>query len=108
MAVAMALPLVGAALVLATGSWPDVRDGLTFVVAVATFGVVTQLYGPVTAGARPELVLAEMLPGVPVAMSDSMIVPVMPAPVSVLPRTLPPATSTQLAWPWSVPTLPFS
>jgi multicomponent Na+:H+ antiporter subunit D len=62
--VAVALPLVGAALVLATGRWPNVREAVTLLTGTALFLVVTSLLGPIREGARPTLTLLEVVPGV--------------------------------------------
>lgn len=63
--VSILLPVVAAVWVQLSGrlAGPNVRDGGTFLFALATFGVVSQLWGPVTAGERPALTLIEMLPG---------------------------------------------
>ncbi len=67
MVVAVGLPLLGAAVILATDAWPDLRDGLGLLVSVATFGAVATLVGPVAAGARPAVAFVDLFPGVPLA-----------------------------------------
>jgi multicomponent Na+:H+ antiporter subunit D len=62
-ALSMALPLLAAAGVQLTGRWANLRDGLTFLFALATFAVVCTLWGPVTAGERPAMQLLEIIPG---------------------------------------------
>jgi multicomponent Na+:H+ antiporter subunit D len=59
------LPLVASLLVGLTGARPNLRDGISFVVGVLTFVTVLTLLPHVQAGARPELLLFDMLPGVP-------------------------------------------
>jgi multicomponent Na+:H+ antiporter subunit D len=68
-ALALALPLAGTLLVALTGRKPNLREGCTLVTATALFGVVAALAPRVFGGARPELVLFEMVPGLPVAFT---------------------------------------
>jgi len=65
--VAMILPLVGMLLVALTGRNPNLRETMTLLTAVATFGVVLTLVPDVLAGGRPEVVVATMLPGLALA-----------------------------------------
>ena len=64
-------PAVGALAVAIVGRNNDegnnARDWTTVVATLITFGFVVQLVGPVMDGARPELVLFEVLEGVPIA-----------------------------------------
>lgn len=62
-ALAIALPLVIAAGIAATGKFPNVREGVTLVGAGALFFVVIQLTMLVSAGQRPELYIGEAIPG---------------------------------------------
>ncbi|MCA9576078.1 MAG: proton-conducting transporter membrane subunit [Polyangiales bacterium] len=65
-ALALALPLVGAVLVAALGKRENAREAATGVVGLATFAAVAALYPDVRAGRLPELELVHaMLPGVP-------------------------------------------
>ncbi len=57
------LPLVGAIGVQLLGRVPNLRDGWTLVIGLATFTSVTRLVGPVMDGARPTLVLPGWMPG---------------------------------------------
>jgi multicomponent Na+:H+ antiporter subunit D len=59
---------VGAGFVLALGRWPNVREGATLTTGVILFSVVLSLLDPVMNGARPELTLLEVVPGVPLAL----------------------------------------
>ena len=64
----LAMPVVGALLVALTGRWPNVREGMTALASLATLALVTTLVGPVLGGEQPEwLVVADLLPGVPLA-----------------------------------------
>ncbi len=60
----LATPLLGMLLVSLSGRSPNVREGITLAIAVALFAQVLSLVGDVMGGARPELMLTEMLPGV--------------------------------------------
>ncbi len=60
---ALALPAVGAALIAAFQRRPNLRDAVSLATAAALFLLVLSLARPVLAGGRPELVLAEWLPG---------------------------------------------
>ena len=66
-ALAMCLPVAGALAIVALGRWPNFREAATLATAIGLFGAVVTLVGPVLAGARPELVVLDMLPGVPLA-----------------------------------------
>ena len=68
--VALVLPLAGALGIALAGRRSNVsnlRESITLVTAVVLFGTVLQLLDPVLAGERPELLLFELLPGLPVA-----------------------------------------
>jgi len=67
LALAFVLPLVGALGIALAGKWPNLREGVTLATAVLLFGTVLQLLDPVLAGARPELTLFEILPGLSIA-----------------------------------------
>jgi multicomponent Na+:H+ antiporter subunit D len=60
---ALLLPLAGALGVAALGRSPNLRDGFTVVVGLATFGATTRLVAPVMAGARPALEIPGWMPG---------------------------------------------
>jgi multicomponent Na+:H+ antiporter subunit D len=64
---ALALPVVGTIGIALANRQPNLREGITLATAAILFGVVLQLLDPVLAGQRPELVLLEPLPGLPVA-----------------------------------------
>jgi multicomponent Na+:H+ antiporter subunit D len=63
LAAALFLPAGGAALVALCRHRPDLREAVSLVTAAATFLCVLSLAPEVLAGARPKLVLAQMLPG---------------------------------------------
>jgi multicomponent Na+:H+ antiporter subunit D len=62
-------PLAGALLVVATGRWPNLREAVTISTAVALFWLVTRLLGAVSGGFSVESVLAEPIPGIPLALT---------------------------------------
>ena len=64
---AIFLPLAGAAGIALTGRWPNVRESVTLGTAVGLMLLVWSFVPQVLAGARPELLLAEMLPGLSIA-----------------------------------------
>ncbi len=66
---AVALPLVGAVLIVAARRAPNLREAVTLATAVALFAVVATLYPQVAAGGRPAVTLFETLPGVPFAFA---------------------------------------
>jgi multicomponent Na+:H+ antiporter subunit D len=67
--VALLLPLAGALLIAATGKWPNVREAVTLSTAVLLFLTVLGILGDVEEGLRPAQVLAETLPGLPIALA---------------------------------------
>ncbi|HEX7718921.1 MAG TPA: proton-conducting transporter membrane subunit, partial [Woeseiaceae bacterium] len=60
---ALTVPLAGALLLTLAGRHPNLREAITLVTAVTLFLIVASLYPAVVAGARPELELFELLPG---------------------------------------------
>jgi multicomponent Na+:H+ antiporter subunit D len=64
---ALLLPLLGAVGISLAGRAPNLREGITLLTAVALLACVGGLLAPVLDGARPERVLAEPLPGLPLA-----------------------------------------
>jgi multicomponent Na+:H+ antiporter subunit D len=65
--VAMTLPLVGMILVALTGKNPNLRETVTLLTGIATFGVVLTILPDVMAGGQPEVVVATILPGLALA-----------------------------------------
>jgi multicomponent Na+:H+ antiporter subunit D len=61
------LPILGAICISLSGRRPNLREGITLTTAVVLFAIVARLLAPVLAGERPELVLLEPFPGLPVA-----------------------------------------
>jgi multicomponent Na+:H+ antiporter subunit D len=66
-AAALVIPLAGAALIAASGRWPNLREGVTLVTAVALLMAVASLVPSVMSGDRPALLVLEMLPGISIA-----------------------------------------
>ncbi len=62
---AIALPLAGAVLIAFCDRRPNLRETVTLVTAALLFATVVSLVPTVTAGGRPELVLLEVFPGLP-------------------------------------------
>lgn len=65
---AILIPLAAAALIPLFHRAPNLRETVTLVSAAALALIVWSLYGPVMAGARPELNGPEMVPGIRVAL----------------------------------------
>jgi multicomponent Na+:H+ antiporter subunit D len=65
----IAVPVVGALLVTLTGRWPNVRESVTLLSAATLFALVLFLFRGVAAGARPEALVAEMMPGLSIAFA---------------------------------------
>ena len=65
---ALAVPLLGAALIALAGRAPRLRETATLATAVALLACVLTLLPVVLAGGRPEAVLFELLPGLQIAM----------------------------------------
>ena len=60
---ALLVPLVGSALIVLTGRRPNLREAATLVTAISMFALVATLFDDVMGGARPEVTILEMLPG---------------------------------------------
>lgn len=63
----LAIPLIGALLIALTGRWPNVRETITLLTAVALMLTVWQLFPEVMDGARPAVSLGQMMPGISIA-----------------------------------------
>lgn len=63
------LPLLGAVGIAFTGRWPNLREGISLVTAVALAGLVFSQAPGVMDGGRPHILLTEPLPGLPIALS---------------------------------------
>ena len=66
---ALALPLLGAAMIALANRSPNAREAATLVTGVALLATVVSLVAPVQAGERPSVTLVEMLPGMPIAFT---------------------------------------
>jgi multicomponent Na+:H+ antiporter subunit D len=64
---ALAIPLLGTALILVTGRWPNLRESITLLTAVSMFAMVLQVVPEVAAGGRPGVHLFEFFPGLSIA-----------------------------------------
>ena len=60
---ALAIPLAGAVLIALLGRWPNVREAVTLATGVALFWFVASLLPHVLAGATPEVLMVQLLPG---------------------------------------------
>ena len=67
MALAVLLPFLGALGIGLCGRWPNLRESVTVVTSLLTFALVLGLAGPVMEGARPELFVLQVLPGLSLA-----------------------------------------
>ena len=65
---ALAVPAIGAVLIVLTGRWPNLRETVTLVTAVILFAVVASLLPAVMDGERPAVTLFTMLPGLSIAL----------------------------------------
>ena len=63
--IAVGLPLFGALFIALNDRYPNLRETVTIVIAVCLFLVVASLAPHVAAGARPELMMFEVMPGLP-------------------------------------------
>jgi multicomponent Na+:H+ antiporter subunit D len=66
-ALGLAIPLFGMALMLLFGRWPNLRDTVMVLTAAGMFTTVLQLLPRVAAGERPSLHLFELMPGLSIA-----------------------------------------
>ena len=62
------VPLLGAAGIVAAGRWPNLRETVTLVTSGALFAVVLVVLAGLLQGDVPTVVLAEPLPGIPLAL----------------------------------------
>ena len=66
---ALIVPLAGLFGIAFAGRSPDLREGITLVTALATFGLVLIVFTAVGQGARPSVTLFEMLPGLSLTLT---------------------------------------
>lgn len=69
LAAALIIPLIGALLILACGSRPNLRETVSLATAALLLAVVLVIVQDVLAGGRPALVTVEMFPGLPLAFA---------------------------------------
>ena len=65
---ALLTPAIGTIFILLLRRNPNAREAASLVTAGVLFGIVLQIYGAVMGGARPVLVLAEPIPGIPIEL----------------------------------------
>ena len=65
--IAPCVPLAGALLIGLTGRSPNLREGVTLISGLTLLGVIGYLATLVYGGARPEVTLVEMMPGLEIA-----------------------------------------
>ena len=68
LSLSLAVPVVGAALIVLLRRNPNAREAASLVTAGALFAIVLQVHGAVSDGGRPSVVLAEPIPGLPIAL----------------------------------------
>ena len=69
MALALAVPLVGAALIALAGRVPNLRESITLITAAALLACVLNLLPAVSGGARPGFTLLTVLPGLQITFT---------------------------------------
>ena len=65
---ALLIPAVGTIFILLLRRNPNAREAASLITAGVLFGIVLRIYGAVMGGARPVLVLAEPIPGIPIEL----------------------------------------
>ena len=65
MALALGIPATGAIFIALSYRWPNLRETITLITAFCLLGCVSGLLPSLLGGGRPELVLLELLPGLP-------------------------------------------
>ena len=68
LSLSLAVPVVGAALIVLLRRNPNAREAASLVTAGALFAIVLRVHGAVSDGGRPSVVLAEPIPGLPIAL----------------------------------------
>lgn len=63
------IPLLGAIGIFLAGNWPNIRESITLITAAVLFLIVLSIYEGVAAGGRPEVILLEMFPGLPIKLA---------------------------------------
>ena len=65
---AILAPLLGAALVMANGRRPNIRETCSFLAAAVLFGLIASMIPAVLAGHRLQLTVFQLLPGLSVSL----------------------------------------
>ncbi len=68
LALSLAVPAVGTGLILLLRRNPNAREAASLVTAGFLFAIVLRIYGAVSGGERPALVLAEPIRGIPISL----------------------------------------
>ncbi len=68
-AAALLIPLIGAVLIALAGRWPNLRESVTLVTAVALAATVWSIVPEIMAGGRPSLMVAELFDGLYIAFT---------------------------------------
>ncbi len=68
LALSLAVPAAGTFLILLLRRSPNAREAASLVTAGALFAIVLRIYGVVSSGERPAVVLAEPIRGIPIAL----------------------------------------
>ena len=66
---ALLAPLAGSVLILLLGRRPNLREAVTLVTAMTMFALVVSLFDDVMSGARPQVTILEMLPGLDISFT---------------------------------------
>ena len=69
MGLALAVPMLGALLIGLCHRWPNLRETVTLLTAVSLLACVIGLLPSLLGGGRPELILLEFLPGLPLMLT---------------------------------------
>lgn len=69
MLLAVGIPLVGSLLIALSSRWPNLREAMTLLTAGLLFANVLALLSPVLEGARPEITLLTLLPGLSLTLA---------------------------------------
>ena len=63
--ITLAIPVIGAGLILALGQWPNIRETALIGTSLVLFGAVLGVFREVSGGGIPSVTLVEPLPGLP-------------------------------------------
>ena len=66
---ALLVPLAGSVLIVLLGRRPNLREAVTLVTSMTMFALVASLFDEVMGGARPQVTILEMLPGLGISFT---------------------------------------